>query len=117
MLARYFCLTCFLMVIAVTASAQPSPTPERIRTWHGITLAELEGSGEQIVVIDCKGFRSVESFLNYVATLPPDTSAITFLTYQWHSGENKFVAAVEELKKVCDERRIRLHLRTRPSVE
>jgi hypothetical protein len=114
MLTRHFFLTC---VFAVTAAAQPSPTREPARTWHDIYVATLEDSGEQIAIIDWKAFRTVEALLAYVAALPSDTSAISFRTYNGPKGGNKFAAAAEELKEVCDQHRIQLFLRTRPAEE
>ena len=115
MLKRYLCLALLIVAIAATARAQqPSPSASpRVNRWLPIELAILADSGEQIAVIDRRAFRTVEALRDYIGTLPP-TTMVTFRTFQAPPGDNKFVAAADELKQFCIDHKIPTMFRKTP---
>ena len=116
MIARYLCLAVVGGAIASIVGAQRTPTPTPATWWLSIDLAVLADTNEQIAVIDRRAFRTLEALQEYIATLPPNAH-ISFRTYYRPPGENKFAAAAEQIKKWCDQHRIRMMLRTRPAEE
>ena len=95
----------------VSAPRKPSPATLTPGPYHVIRLATLADTGEQVATLDFKVFKSVDALKEHIAGFPG--AEVYFQRWRGpgaEHGENKFIAATDELKTFCAQHQVILTL-------
>ena len=95
----------------VSAPRKPSPATLTPGPYHVIRLATLADTGEQVATLDFKVFKSVDALKGHIAGFPG--AEVYFQRWRGpgaEHGENKFIAATNELKTFCAQHQVILTL-------
>src|SRR5207248_10213452 len=101
-----------ILVANACCAQQPSTTSSpKLPPSYLIKLATVEETRQSIAIINTRAFLTTDSLKRYLATLPPDSIVSVRL---WQQHDNAFVKAIPDLKKLCEEKKIKFSVAPDP---